>query len=249
MPATYWIPFESVSLPIKSDHLHAVVTSWFDTATHGSSADGIAHQETEKPYTASPAAEFEGQVGVQVSVLTEEAEALLHRAARPGTPVRFGSMAGHVGEPVAANSASWSELIRARPARAWRIEFESPTCFRSGERTSVLPIPALMLRTPSALWRRWSPIPLEPLTGDDHRALFVSHVHLETVDYRLADQHPMRTRAHEPHDVSGVVGAVRLATDAATASKVEPLLRLAEFGGIGAFTRRGMGVVTVIPEE
>jgi CRISPR-associated endoribonuclease Cas6 len=248
MPATYWIPLESVSLPIKAEHLHAVVTSWFD-AWAPAASDGIGHQETEKPYTASPATEFEGQVGVQVSVLTEEAESFLHRAARPGAPVRFGSMVGHVGEPACTNSASWSELMRARPARAWLIEFDSPTCFRSGERTSVLPIPALLLRTPSALWQRWSPIPLEPLTGDDHRALFISHARLETVDYRLADKNPVRSRAHEPHDVSGIVGAVRLVTHGATASKVEPLLRLAEFGGIGAYTRRGMGVVTVIPEE
>lgn len=253
VPIRYWVGLPDVEPPVKPEHLHGALSRWFDdeespaTVVGGVGASQSRHEATIKPYTISPLAEEPGRRGVLISVLTSDADARLWRGAGTAGRVRLGRSLTRVEAPVVDESMSWAQLDASRSARAWRLEFVTPTTFRTGNRTSPLPTPTGILRTPSDCWRAFSGREPRLYTPQDVTRLWVSDVDLNSqrLLLRVGERSGPDDRRGE-RGICAVTGSMVLrCDDDQVAAIVGPLLRLAPFSGVGGFRGKGFGVVEV----
>lgn len=235
MPARYWVPLPDLRAPAAVEHLHAAVSSWFDGERV---PDGAAspHHDVVKPYTISPTTSHRGQLGIQVSTLTDEAdEAVARNAGR--ARLRLGGVVTSVGRAHRIRSSSWQELAQPDNARRWTMEFETPFTYRSRNRTSPFPLPPVILRGPAVAWETYSEQRAVTVPPEHHHTIWVSDLDARTETVTL------KGRTHP-----GLLGRVTYRCDDDTiAPAVSTLMRLAEFTGVGSFRGKGMGIVTVRP--
>lgn len=238
MPAVFFLPLPDLDGPARPEHLHAAFTSWFDAPGRA-----WAHRSSAKPYTISPVMVLDERVGVEIRVLTDEAERLLHLAAASAPVVRLGAHRTRVGEPQRTAVASWDELAAAGGS-LWRVEFLTPTTFRTGNRCSPMPTPSVILRAPGEAWRAFAPTPIAPLGHAESSMIRVCELDLRTEEAELVL--PDGSGARRAEAAPAVLGRLTCCCDdPAIAAKAGPLFRLAPFSGIGSFRGRGMGIVAV----
>ncbi|NLI85103.1 MAG: CRISPR system precrRNA processing endoribonuclease RAMP protein Cas6 [Propionibacterium sp.] len=236
MPALYFLPLLDQTGAARPEHLHAAITSWLDPST----ADWN-HRSVSKPYAISPITEVAGHVGIEISVLTESAERLLREAATSASEIRLGSRFTRVGNLQCLHETSWDELAAANE-QTWRLDFLTPTTFRTGNRCTPMPTLPALLRSPSESWRAFAPVPLDPLSHAEVAEIWTSELDLHTEWLELIL--PNRKRRAEPRSVAGVLGSITYQCDnPEVAAKVGPLFRLVPYCGIGSFRGKGMGVV------
>lgn len=239
MPSTFFVPLRGIRPPVLPEYLHAFFSGWFDTA---GPATPDTHHATEKPYTISPLAPRSGVDGVEISVLTEEAEQRLLNTAGDGGSVRLGRQAGVFGPPIRQARTSWEALCAGPAQRAWAVTFLTPTTFKSGDRTSPFPSPAVVLRAPKVAWRAFSGLPEIEVSPAETATIWVSDfsIHTEQVGVRARRPDGRPT----PRPVAGVVGTITYrCDDASVADRVGALFRLTPFCGVGALRGKGFGVV------
>lgn len=253
VPIRYWVGLPDVDPPVKPEHLHGALSRWFDgeeplaTVIADVGVPRPRHESIIKPYTISPLAEEPGRLGVLISVLTSDADACLWHGASTAGRVRLGRSLTRVEPPVVDESMSWAQLEASRAARAWRMEFVTPTTFRTGNRTSPLPSPTGILRTPSECWRAFSGRETRSYTPQDVTRLWASDLHLQSqrVPLRVGERSGPDERRGE-REICAVTGSMVLrCDDARVAAIVGPLLRLAPFSGVGGFRGKGFGLVEV----
>lgn len=232
MPATYWLPLPNAKPPVRAEHLHAAFSRWFDTAAFdGSQPD--THTAGTKPYSISPLARGADGYGVEINVLTPEAEERLLLCGVSGLPIRLGSTYTRVGLPHPLSVTSWAELATRPSLQPWELEFLTPTTFRNGNRSSAFPQPSAMLQAPRQCWNAFSGLPAIELSIGEASLVWVSDFDIESVRLSLNQL-----------TVKGVVGRITLRCDhPSVTAKVAPLLSLAPFCGIGSFRGKGLGVV------
>lgn len=240
MPARWFVPIEGLDpTRVRSHHLHAAVSRWFDQ-------DRAEHDANEKPYAVSPVADDlarHGSVGIEVTTLTERAEAQLMKATSPGSEIRVGNQIRRVAPIRLMQASSWHELASAPPSAQWDLRFETPVTFRSGNRSTPLPTPATVLGGLGRVWERWSPLPLADLQ-DAAQSAWVSDVSLRSTVVRMPVPGKDGTLRHVV--VSGALGSLTIRCDAPHHCRTAgALLGLAAYSGTGSMTLRGLGVTRV----
>lgn len=238
MPETYWVPLD-VGYPVEADHLHAAFTRWFDAEEEEPDPRKVPHGAISKPYSLSMVGELDGTPGISVSVLSDDARSLFLERAATGSTVRLGRQIIRTGRPWLTASASWGQLALTRPSPTWDVEFQTPTVFRTSGRPSVLPTPSVLLRSPLEAWTSWSGV---PLLAYDPVAM------ARSVRVELAEISTTPVLAGRK-SVPGLVGRVRyVSDDAGVSGSMSLLLAVAQFSGVGSYTARGFGTVSVRPD-
>jgi CRISPR/Cas system endoribonuclease Cas6 (RAMP superfamily) len=204
------------------------------------------HHARVKDWAVSPVADGEAIAMIEVHTLSAAARHALMERAKVGTKVALGGQEALIVEPPrTVEMASWAELAASRDASSWRVDFETPTAFRSAERFSPLPTPSALLRGASVRWEALAPsgVKLPRLGHPEIAKVWVSDVAGETWIATIPHALGEGTRARE---LPGFVGTVTLnCSDRHVAATVDSLLRFAAFSGAGAYTAHGMGVITV----
>ena len=187
----------------------------------------------------------DGTAFIRVSTLDDQAKEQLHRAAIPGAPVQLGIHRGTVlGGPQAVDSTVWADLSAPATALAWSIQFATPTAFARG-RGAPVPWPDPFVMT-SSMTKRWNSIAPSAfaLTVPEPKLvaqLVVTDFELTNVRFDLR-----RSSSRSEITVSASVGRMTVSAGASDVADVfEPLLRLATFTGMGAYTKWGLGVTEV----
>lgn len=239
MPSRWWVPVNGIRPEfVKLHHIHGAVTRWFDDTTED-------HEANEKPYAISPLGAGPGDsVGIEIATLTDEAARRVVEHTAPGQQIRLGNQTRHLGRARELRRESWNDLLSHGEDRQWTLEFVTPTTFRSGNRSSPLPLPATIVQGLQLAWSAASTMPA-PATAADVSALWVSDLDLRSEVLTL----PIRRRdgqADRPVVVSGCLGSLTMrCDDPEVSARLGPLLRLAAYTGVGSFTRKGLGVTRV----
>jgi CRISPR-associated endoribonuclease Cas6 len=187
---------------------------------------------------------------VQVRLLDDRLEDRLLEAVRPGRQVRLGTARYQVASaPRLAGQASWEQLRAWSGERAWQVRFETPVCFRRGNRTSPWPAPESLARGLAERWQRLHPSTAPP-TGPGGGQVWVSDFDGQSQVQVLArhSRHPGQRTVQEV--VSGFSGRIRYVCDrgnAAEASTFGALLAFAAYAGSGSHTTYGFGVTCPEP--
>lgn len=238
MPSRWWVSLPGVKPEyVKLHHVHAAVSAWFDRTED-------EHRSGTKPYALSPLSGEPGDIGIEVATLTDEATRRLSEATSEGQHIRLGNQIRDLHGARLLHSESWEALAACRDDREWRLEFATPTTFRSGDRSSPLPHPVTILRTLGRTWDAWSPLtrssPEPPWTS-----VWVSDLDLQSQVLEITTQ-ARSTEAKIPLTVSGCLGTITLrCDDPKVAEAAGPLLALAAYAGVGSMTRKGLGVTRV----
>ncbi len=243
MPRRYWIPLRLREWPLQH-HVHAALTAWFD----GDRAPGApgahevpavaGHGDRLKPYTISCPTVRDGVPGVEISTLAESADDVIRRVASERPVLRLGRQPDVlVGAPVVALERTWDQISRAEAPSGggWRIEFLTPTMFRTGDVIDLLPTPARVLGAAVAECRRAIPGAVPDESLGLFRQLRTSELRLETSDL-----------AFGPMTYTGLVGHLTYrCDDAQVAQALAPLFAALPFTGVGSYRVRGLGCVEV----
>lgn len=240
MPALVFIPLPGIASTVAPEHLHGAMCEWLDTA------GDWGHKSVSKPYSVSPVTIVGGMLGVQVGTLTDVASRALLAGADGRSTIRLGRKPTRVGLPVTLHAKPWKALATTY-SRRWRVEFLSPTTFRTGDRTSPFPSPERVLRAVRQTWDEFSPIDLEAVVGAEHDDIWVSDLDIESTSVTLRIGQRGGDGRRELRAVNAVMGTVTYRCDtAAVAAKIAPLFALAPYCGVGSFRGKGMGVVNVM---
>lgn len=229
MPARFWVPLDGVRPPVPGEYLHAAISRWFD---EGEGEEPDSHHAVVKPYTISPVAAQGCEHGVEVSVLSRSAaQRLLARTAQ-GCRIRLGTETVRCGSARLISSIAWQALQQPRQHR-WTLTFLTPTTFRTGNRSTPLPTPSVVLRAPTEAWARFSALPPLVLSPQDASQVWVSALSITSSALQVNGR-----------PVTGVLGDITYrCDDTAVAATVGPLFRLAPYCGVGSFRGKGFGVV------
>lgn len=249
MPDRWFVPISGVDPDrVRLEHVHAAFSRWFDRSP-------TEHAANDKPYTVSPLTrDARGRVGVEIATLTATAGQRLHEATADGATVRLGNQTRPVGALRHLLGHSWAQLAGKTTDDRWRLEFLTPTTFRSGDRSSPLPQVETVMDALSRAWTAWSDTPLPAPAADaadviDCRtggwgAVWVSDLDLRSVTVSLRVRR--RDATFQPLTLSAALGSLTLRCDEpAAAARAGPLLRLAAYCGIGGMTGKGFGVTRV----
>lgn len=238
MPSRWWIPLDGLGDPhVPLQYVHAAFSRWFDRSSS-------EHHEGDKPYTISPVAGGRHGLGVEIATLTPDAAVRLATAAETHPTVRLGRVAARVGTPTCIRERTWSELAASTGGRRWRLDFVTPVTFRSGDRASPAPNALTILEGLSRVWHTWSDVALP------HAQARVAHAWISDLELRSqVIALPVRARRRDGTvnvTVSAATGHIVIRTSHRDAAAVVgPLLALAEYSGVGGFTRKGLGVTRV----
>jgi CRISPR-associated endoribonuclease Cas6 len=227
MPSRWQLDLDGppdVAVPIAAPH--AVLSRWLDDD----------HQAASKPYSVTPP--VAGPRGLTLGVgLVDDALAprlLAHTA--PGSHVRLGRYVYRVhSAPTKQAETSWTALEQGSGATAWCLTFHTPTTFREGNRSSPWPAPQSIVRSLTARWRA--------VRGDISSVAAAADASLWVSDIEgFSRAFPVGGLT-----VSGFVGRIRMVceTVGAGAAAVDRLLRLSPYSGVGSFTARGLGTVSL----
>lgn len=236
MPSRWLVPLVDVDVDrVELTHVHAAISSWFDDTT-------VAHNADLKPYSISPLRRLGRGCGVEIGLLTDDAEWRLRRSAVPGMEVRFGRQFTTVaGEPLLLRREQWADLADRTADRAWTVRFDTPASFRQGGRTSPWPAPAALLRGLGQRWERWSGLSPRDVSPQVTNAVWVT-------DLEGASDVVALGRGERQVHYSGFVGRIRYqCDDDDAAAAVGPLFALADFTGVGSATAKGLGVARLEP--
>jgi CRISPR-associated endoribonuclease Cas6 len=219
---------------VKAEHLHAVVSGWFDS-------DEEAHRAPAKAYTVSPPAPGAAGTVFEIGLLDDGlSDRLLTRAA-PGVRVRFGSQSARIAHvPRQTAAVPWTQLATASGAAgAWCLRYVTPVTFRRGNTFTPWPAPNAVLGGLRAAWTHYAWAGLPPLELNlSQNPVWVSDIDGANDVLRVNGM-----------IVSGFVGRIRYVCDAdpQVVAAVDRLMRLAPFSGVGAYTTRGFGLTHLEP--
>lgn len=224
MPARYWMPLLDVGGAIDPAYLHGAITRWFDDDNH---------RAVTKPYTLSPISSHGDRFGIEVTVLDDKTETRLTIISAAEPIIRLGRENTRVGKAELVERREWADF-EADGSHKWRVSFLTPATFRTGELTSPLPTPSVLLRSPTDCWNQFSTRPERELAANEAPA-----VRVVALDLRSTVEPLGKRRAN------AVFGSITYQTTPEVAERIRPLFRLARFSGVGAFRGRGFGVVEV----
>jgi CRISPR-associated endoribonuclease Cas6 len=226
VPNRWWIPVAGINPDqVSADDTHGAFSRWFDYTK-------AEHHAPFKPFTIAKDLTQNGEFGVIITTLTDEAERRLTIAGHRITTVELANRSVHVGQRRHLDHTSWAHLDVPTGAHSWEIEFLSPATFRHGDDFSTpWPHPPKILRGLTDTWAVHSELPPRAPT----------HQQLDHIWVSALDGHSRDTGFR---GMAGFIGHVGYRCDNPdTADLIDPLLRLAAYSGVGTATARGLGVV------
>lgn len=242
MPSRWWLPLPDARPDrVKLEHLHAVISSWFDTTVE-------AHKAQTKRFAISPLTQSRGILGCEIGLLETALSAPLPidsetqpdprrqllEHIQQGTMIRLGCDRVAVGAAEPIMTETWESLSTPSHARKWTLEFVTPAAFRHGNRTSPLPTPTTVLRSLLASWNGASGLHRQ-LARAESDAVWVSDIAGRSTTLKLSGLL-----------VSGFTGHVTYrCDDEAVSGVVDGLFRLAAYAGCGSARAKGLGVTRV----
>ncbi len=235
MPSSWLIEFSGVrGADVRASGLHRFLSAWFDE-------DPVSHAD-RKGYSLGGWREDQGSVVTVVNLVSDLLQERLSELPN-GAEVRFGHSfpkIARVERCELVKEASWEQLGVYSGTTQWQIEFLSPVSVRRHGIDQPWPAPGPLLSGLAAKWTKWAPTATEWSDTDD-RSVLVTGVELS-----------MKQSRHTPTPTWGAVGRVEWTWDAVDRrspvdgpERIERLLRLAEFSGMGAYPQHGMGRVQV----
>lgn len=125
--------------------------------------------------------------------------------------------------------------------RRWELDFITPTAFSQGRSSLPLPVPILMFRSWLERWNHFSSIYLgdRELLGYLDEAISLSRHRLQTRTFSVH-------RGRIPGFVGQVTLQAPLRADALVVNVANLLIRYGQFAGVGAKTRLGMGMISLL---
>lgn len=231
MPSRWWIPVHGCQPPVKLEHLHAVVSQWFDTDE--------THRAHNKVFSLSPMGTGPGGTpGFQLGLCADWAATQLIERLAEGSTERLGSQYGWLTHPEPLDHDTWPDLLDSAGPNRWQLRFDTPVTFRTGNRATPLPTVAAILRGLMDQWNAYAPTPIK-LSRPEFDAVWVDDLDLTTERIRF-----------QGRTYPGSVGSMRFACgDADVADQVAPLFRLAPYTGVGSGRSKGLGVTSLIEES
>jgi len=214
---------------VRPEYLHAVASSFVDGPG--------GHHAARKAFTVRPletlgSGRYRFAIGLLDDVRTPE---IIARTDDAGPTIRFGSsIYERVGSTTLVSSAPWSAMAAtAQPIDRVRFAFLSPTFFRRGDVSHVLPAPSVVF---GHLRRRWRDhVGLAPECVVDDREIHTTTIDLQTVSFTLRSRPAVGVIGEVEYDVGDLDEVERAAIDA--------FARLAPYAGCGASTTYGCGAV------
>lgn len=183
------------------------------------------------------------ECAARVAAMTFEVAQALDSTFDPGHPLgREPLVLEHVPFHVKAEDTYWSSLgtyasllTMAKPRRNIRLEFVSPTGFRTRRVSPVLPDPATCIQGYLRKWNAFSqvPLPVEPLMAYVQRHMVLAASSLHPADQRLGD--------YAEHGLVGTVDWQARSGPAGLLRQVNALVDFACYCGTGMKTALGMG--------
>jgi CRISPR-associated endoribonuclease Cas6 len=234
MPSRWRITLPTIDpSQVRLEHLHAVVSGWFDT-------NPDTHRAAAKPYSITPPAACAAGTAVEIGLLDDTLVDRLLTCAAPGKTVRLGTQHTRLcAAPDQVAVLTWAQAAAAGGMDAWCLRFVTPTTFRRGNLFTPWPAPKAVLGSLRAAWRRFAPPDLPPLILElTPEPVWVTDIDGANQVLKVNDR-----------TVSGFVGRIRFAADAPdpVAAAIDQLVRLAPFAGVGAYTTRGFGMTRPEP--
>jgi CRISPR/Cas system endoribonuclease Cas6 (RAMP superfamily) len=234
MPSRWHILFPGINPTlVRREHLHALVSRWFDTAP-------ASHHAAGKPYNVTPPAAHPTGTSIEVGLIDDTLIDQIHTHAAPGTGIRLGTQHTHLTHPPTQLAGlAWTQLATTGTANAWCLRMLTPTTFRRGNAFTPWPAPHAILGSLRKTWLRHTPPDLP------HLVLDLSTDPVWVTDLNGANQVVKVNNL----TVSGFVGRIRFTCDGppTTAAAIDKLMRLAPYAGVGAHTTRGFGHVRLEP--
>ena len=240
VPSRWFVPIPHLDpARVKLEFVHGAFSGWFDRSE-------AEHNAGDKPYAVSPPSRRDGHVGVEIGLLNDLAHQRFSEVTQQPTEVRLGNQKRLTAKPRLVQQASWKELSIPTRSREWTLHLLTPTTFRSGSRSSPLPSVETIVAGLRRAWLMWCDEPaLIPLPEDvrapAYRRLWVCDLDLTSTVTELTITRPSGGR--ETVQMSGCTGSITFrADDDRTAAWAGPLLRLAEYCGVGSMRAKGFGV-------
>ncbi|MDD7465066.1 MAG: CRISPR system precrRNA processing endoribonuclease RAMP protein Cas6 [Actinomycetaceae bacterium] len=241
MPATFLLPLPDISKPVNPIISRAAFTKLLDNA-----GGNWGHKPDTKPYTISQVfLGIDGQVYVEISVLTDLAERSLRSSLAETSKMRFGKALTRLGELEVVSRSSWDDIAQLgspefADMQIWELEFFTPTLFRSGDDASAFPLPSAVLRAAAGAWESYAPIPIEQISHKDAGRIEIVEFDIHTVPVTLP-------RPAKRRDAYGFVGTMRLeCRDMEVRAKVAPLFGLIPYCGVGSYRNLGYGLAKLV---
>lgn len=232
MPTIVEITLEShVGSAIEPEWVHAVAARWLD-----------GHTGATKPYAVSlPFTTTGGQLGFRLRLLDDRLIELCELAASKA--VQDGVRLGPTTHPfhsieVLARQTVMELAVNAVESRLHTFIFHTPTFFRSGDRTSPLPMPLNIFRSLQQSWTAAA------------KAIDMTHQEVRIPPLQITDLNVKSARLpHHRREWIGFVGSVTIEIDRGTPGEIAQALHafahLSPYSGVGAQTQFGAGEVSV----
>lgn len=214
-----------------------------------SEADWLHGYSAPKPF--SLAALYTSQdflVGIRLTAMTERVASFFLQVWQAvcdvGYPLRFGSQTLKVNTIVYETAPDFYILAMSLPVSKMKLQFLSPTSFKQGPGSLLLPLPRNVFARPLQTWQTFAPANLR--LPDDwlvwcEREVFVIAHRIQTVQMAI----------NKREKFEGFVGEVEFEALTDTKSFLQTwqaLGELAVYSGVGHKTTMGMGVVEKIVE-
>lgn len=196
-------------------------------------------------WTAALVVVEDGTVLVRITTLDESSRVRLLGSVKARGPIQLGRQRGTVSsEPQLVEAANWPDLLTVSGQLAWTIRFATPTAFVRGRNApGPWPDPFTIVGSLEKRWNALAPSSMVRTAPDPKllNSLNVAEYELSNVRFSLR-----KSVGKEQIPISASVGHIFMTTASREAAVlVEPLLRLAEFSGLGAYAKWGLGVVSV----
>lgn len=207
-----------------------------------------AHQATTKPYTATPVT-IDEKPHIVVTLLDDALANYLHTKINTTPHIQLGQHIASIENCTPTHIHSWPEIRETPAATKWKIVTDSPITFRPNNSTTT-PIPsnatALLATALRAhdLFSYGAP-PLARLTPEQQREIVITHANIQTVTRSLGFS-PRKGATNRTATCGQGTYEVTCLTPQ-VAERVAPVMALLPYAGIGAYTARGLGAVTVEP--
>ena len=145
--------------------------------------------------------------------------------------------------------AAWDDIANDSGNTQWRLDFLSPTTFRSQNTYLPEPTPARIAKSLQDRWHHWNPeLAPPPFTHDETDDLSIIENDTYAVKARMNGPHS-RQRNRNTQGIEAFEGTLTVAArpESAVAQDFSRLMSLARFTNIGSYGTSGMGVVAVTP--
>jgi len=209
-------------------HLHAVVSNWVDDD----------HHAERKAFSLGPISSDDGTIEVEIRTFSTRAADSMQDSFTNAQFIRVGSDRANDASLALIESASFVDLVdRSKPDAMIGVQFLTPTVFRTGSKTSVIPGATQVFAHARRVWSEWAPRELTPNLEIGTLSILTPFLEGTTSKWDLGRRHWNGFVGRAQYDLSLL--------DARDVRVLNVMGSLLDFVGVGANTTWGMGVVSV----